>query len=101
MGFRLPSSNLELASTVSLEGIGSTLPVDTIRGKPRTWFSSIAVALLFGYTDVRYTSCTPTDMGHCETLSAHPTKELSDQIKCRDREEVLDRGSEHGMLLDQ
>ena len=54
MGFFPPSSNLDLTSTgtssetFSLELIGSTLRVDTIRGKPRTWFASVVVISPFG-----------------------------------------------------
>ena len=61
LGFWLPDSDLDLASTeasfeiVSLEVIGSTLRVDTIRGKQRTWFVSIAAASPFeiGFTPMR------------------------------------------------
>ena len=30
-----------LSETIALEVVGSTLRVDTIRGKPRTWFASV------------------------------------------------------------
>ena len=30
-----------LSETIALEVIGFTLRVDTIRGKPRTWFASV------------------------------------------------------------
>ena len=32
---------------IALEVIGSTFYVDTIRGKPRTWFASVIVAPVF------------------------------------------------------
>ena len=52
--FWLPSSNLGLASIevsfdiVASEVIGSTIPVDTVRGEPRTWFALVDVASPFG-----------------------------------------------------
>ena len=54
IGFWLPSFNRDLASTrtsfeiVALEVVGSTFRVDIVRGKPRTWFSSVFVAPTFG-----------------------------------------------------
>ena len=52
--FRLPSSDLGLAitmtsfDTIILEFIGSTLRVDTVRGKPRMWFASVFAAPTIG-----------------------------------------------------
>ena len=46
-GFLVPSSDRDLASigtlfeTISLEVVGSTLLLDTVRGEPRTWFPSV------------------------------------------------------------
>ena len=45
--FLASSLDLDLASTgtlfknIALEVVGSTLRVDTVRGEPRTWFTSI------------------------------------------------------------
>ena len=47
LGFLASSSDRDLASTgtlsvtIALEVVGSTLPVDTVRGEPRTWFASV------------------------------------------------------------
>ena len=53
LGFWFLPSDLDLASTeasfdtISLEVIIYTLFVDTIRGKPRAWFASLAAASPF------------------------------------------------------
>ena len=47
LGFLASSLDRDLASTgtlsesIALEVVGSTLHVDTVRGRPRTWFASI------------------------------------------------------------
>ena len=54
IGFSLPSSDRDLDSTepssetVTLEIIGSTLRMDTVKGKPRTWFALVFAALTIG-----------------------------------------------------
>ena len=35
------ASTKTLFETVALEVVGSTLHVDTVRGEPRTWFTSV------------------------------------------------------------
>ena len=47
LGFLASSSDRDLVSigtlseTIALEVFGFTLRVDTVKGKPRTWFSSV------------------------------------------------------------
>ena len=59
--FSLPSSDRDLASTgtsfetITLEVMGFTLRVATIRGEPRTWFASIFVASTIGLVFETYT----------------------------------------------
>ena len=53
-GFWLPSLDRDLASiktsseAIALEVVGSTLRVDTVIGKPRTWFALVFAAPTIG-----------------------------------------------------